>query len=68
MLIAKKPTPSSTHQFLSLSPRLTLDTLLTSWPSAPAEKYPPAIRLPCPHFAAAAQCKSLALSLFLALG
>ncbi len=53
------------HPLISfcLSLRLTLDLLLTSWPPAPAEKSPPAIRLPCPLCAAAAQCQSLSLPL-----
>lgn len=55
------------HPLISfcLSRHLTLNPLLTSWPPAPApaEKYPAAIRLPCPLCAAAAQCQSLARSL-----
>lgn len=62
MLIAKNPL---LHPLISLrlSLRLTLNPLLTSWPSASAEKSPVASRLPWPLFAAAAQCQSLALSL-----
>lgn len=53
------------HPLISLcvSLSLTLNPLLTSWPSASVEKSPVASRLPWPVFAAAAQCQSLTLSL-----